>query len=386
MTTTYPYLSGLSAPAPQVPVVPLAADVDRLPGEESTLDEAQRRRVEALLSAGPVISLHDHPIRLPHPLTAESWSRHKAAARDHLGYAGLAGSGMTGVFASALSGLDLPVLLRWLALLGTDLAHTDQARLAQRVGDVAAAGDAEALTVVLALEDLSSVGEDLAGVEVLYGAGVRSAGLTYNAPNALGCGLAVANDTGLTATGRAAVELMNSLGMLVDLAHVGDRTSLDAAAHSSRPVVISHAGARTVWGSARMKPDDVLRSVAATGGVIGIEAAPNSTRVSGRVEHNLDAVMRHVEYCAELLGIDHVALGPDTFFGDHVGMYAATGASPMPPPTGEPPATSRYVAGMENPGEAHRNAAGWLVARGWSDQDISAVLGGNVARVVKEVA
>jgi membrane dipeptidase len=385
MTISYPYLSGLGAPAPRVPVVPLAADVDRLPGEGPALDETQRRRVEALVSAGPVISLHDHPIRLPHPLTAESWSRHQAAGRDHLGYAGLAGSGLTGVFASALSGLDLPALLRWLTLLGTDLAHTDQARLAQRLGDVAAV-DAEALTVVLALEDLSSVGEDLSGVEVLYGAGVRSAGITYNAPNALGCGLAVANDTGLTATGRAAVELMNSLGMLVDLAHVGDRTSLDVAARSSRPVVISHAGARSVWGSARMKPDDVLRSVAATGGVIGIEAAPNSTRVSGRVEHDLAAVMRHVEYCAELLGIDHVALGPDTFFGDHVGMYAAAGASPMPPPAGEPAATSRYVAGMENPGEAHRNAAGWLVAHGWSDQDISAVLGGNVARVVKEVA
>jgi len=384
MTTSYRYLNGLSAPAPQVPVVPLAADVDRLPGEGPTLDETQRRRVETLLSAGPVISLHDHPIRLPEPLTAESWSRHKAAGRDHLGHAGLAGSGMTAVFASALSGLELPPLLRWLTLLGTDLAHTAQARLAQRVDDVA--GDTEALTVVLALEDLSPVGEDLSGVEVLYGAGVRSAGLTYNAANALGCGLAVADDTGLTATGRAAVELMNSLGMLVDLAHVGDRTSLDAAASSSKPVVISHAGARGVWGSARMKPDDVLRAVAATGGVIGIEAAPNSTRVSGRAEHDLDAVMRHVEYCAELLGIDHVALGPDTFFGDHGGMYAAAGASPQPPPPGEPAATSRHVAGMENPGEAHRNAAGWLVVHGWSDRDISAVLGGNVARVVKEVA
>jgi membrane dipeptidase len=57
----------------------------------------------------------------------------------------------------------------------------------------------------------------------------------------------------------------------------------------------------------------------------------------------------------------------------------------MPPPAGEAAATSQYVAGMENPGEAHRNAAGWLVAHGWTDADIAAVLGGNVARVVEEV-
>lgn len=385
MTATYPYLDGLRPPAPRVPATPLAADVDRLPAEGPVLSDAQRLRVDALLGGGPVISLHDHPVRLPDPLTELSWARHRAAGRDHLGYAGLARSGLTTVFASALSGLELPALLRWLTLLDADLAHTEQARLGRRAADLVSAGAGRPLTVALALEDLTPVGDDLAGIEVLYGAGVRSAGLTYNAANALGCGLAEPTDTGLTAAGRAAVELMNSIGMLVDLAHVGDRTSLDAAEHSRRPVVITHAGARSVWDSARMKPDDVLRAVAATGGVVGIEAAPNSTRVSGRAEHDLDAVMRHVEFCAELLGVDHVALGPDTFFGDHIGMYAATGSSPMPPPPGEPPATSRYVAGVENPGEAHRHAAGWLVAHGWTDPDIRAVLGGNVVRVVEEV-
>jgi membrane dipeptidase len=72
---------------------------------------------------------------------------------------------------------------------------------------------------------------------------------------------------------------MNQLGMLVDLAHVGDRTSTDAAEASGQPVVISHAGARARWPSPRMKPDDVLRAVATAGGVIGVEAPPGSTRV-----------------------------------------------------------------------------------------------------------
>lgn len=381
--TAFAYLAGLPALAPVAPTVPLAADVDRLPDHGPELTDGQRDRVTRLLAGGPVISLHDHPVRLPDPLTRESWTAHRTAGRDVLGYAGLAASGLTTVFTSALSGLELPALLRWLALLRADLAHTDRARLATDATEALATDGP--VRLVLALEDLTPAGEDLSNVEVLYGVGVRSAGITYNAANALGCGLGVTDDTGLTVRGRAAVRLMNAIGMLVDLGHVGDRTSIETAELSSRPVVISHAGARAVWGSARMKPDDVLRAMAATGGVIGIEAAPNSTRVSGRAEHDLDAVMRHVEYCAELVGVAHVALGPDTFFGDHVGMYAATGASPMPPPPGEPPATSGFVAGFENPGETHRNAAGWLVAHGWTDEDIHAVLGGNIARVVEEV-
>jgi membrane dipeptidase len=385
VSRSYPYLSGLASPAPQVPAVPLAPDVDRVPVVAPELSAEQQRRVAALLGRGPVVSLHDHPIRLPSPLTAQTWAAHVAAGRDHLGHAGLDRSGLTGIFASALGGLPMADLLRWLAFLDADIAHSSRLELALDAAAFDLQPGRNRLAVGLSLEDLTPVGSDLTGIEVLYGVGVRQAGLTYNAANALGCGLAEADDTGLTSTGRAAVELMNAIGMLVDLGHVGDRTSIDAAAHSRRPVVISHAGARRVWNSARMKPDDVLKAVADTGGVIGVEAAPNSTRTPGRAEHDLDAVMAHVEYCAELLGVDHVALGPDTMFGDHLALYAATGASPMPPPPGEPDAVSPFVAGMENPAESHRNAAAWMVVHGWSDSDAAKILGANVVRVIKEV-
>ncbi len=108
MTTAYGYLTGLPAPAPTAPTVPLATDVHRLPEQGPELTGPQRERVAALLAAGPVISLHDHPIRLPDPLTEQSWQRHQEAGRDVLGYAGIAESGLTTVFASALSGFDCP--------------------------------------------------------------------------------------------------------------------------------------------------------------------------------------------------------------------------------------------------------------------------------------
>jgi membrane dipeptidase len=359
----------------------LAADIDRLPAFSLALDAAQQRRVTDLL-AGMVVSLHDHPVRLPDPLTPQTWRAHADTNADRLGEVGLERSALDVVFASALAEPDQRRLLAWAAALRADLAASPRLRGALGWADVMADGRP---SVLLALEDLGSIGTDLDGVSVLHGAGFRSAGLTYNSGNPLGGGLGEPTDAGLTKLGRRAVALMNELGMVVDLSHVGDRTSVQAAAVSSRPVVVSHAGARALWPSPRMKPDEVLRAVADTDGIVGVEAAPGSTRVDGRTAHDLDAVMAHVEYIADLVGVDHVGLGPDTFFGDHTGLYAAAGWQPMPVPGREHVGLPAYVAGMENPGEAPGNAAGWLVCRGWSNEDIAKVLGGNAARVLKVI-
>jgi membrane dipeptidase len=358
-----------------------AADIGRLDPYPSVLDPAQAERVDRLLS-GPVISLHDHPVRLPEPLNPDTWSAYSAANTECIGTAGLRSSGLNLVLASALAEPDQDRLLAWAG------GMRDQARAAAGLTAVtswqeARTGPQQAL--LLALEDLGSIGTDLSGIDQLYVAGFRSAGLAYNFGSALAAGLAEQNDPGLSALGRRAVAQMNALGMLVDLAHVGDRSSVEAAEASREPVVISHAGARALWPSRRMKPDPVLRAVAATGGVIGVEAAPGSTRVDGRAEHDLDAVMAHVVHIAELVGVDHVGLGPDTFFGDHAGLYAAAGWTPQTVPGREDVPLPDHVPGMENPGEAPRNAAGWLVTRGWSDEDIAKVLGGNAARVLGSV-
>jgi len=94
--------------------------------------------------------------------------------------------------------------------------------------------------------------------------------------------------------------------------------------------------------------------------------------------------MDHVTYLAERLGAEHVALGPDAFFGDHVGLYDATGhrTTWATPPHEE----VRYVAGLENPGEAARNVTAWLLTHGWSEPDIARVIGGNVLEVLHATA
>lgn len=88
---------------------------------------------------------------------------------------------------------------------------------------------------------------------------------------------------------------------------------------STVPVFITHAGARSVWPTSRMKPDDVLVECARRGGILGIEAAPHTTISPAHSRHRLEPVMDHFTYCVELMGIEHVTSGPDTPYGDHAG-------------------------------------------------------------------
>ncbi len=327
-------------------------------------------------------SLHDHIVRMPHVMEAPEWDRYRAWDREVIGHRGLRQSGLNAVFHSILDDADLSGVIRWAALLRADIVHHPDLWLVERMSDLTRAWDAGHIALLLGMEGAGAVGADLDNVEILYGLGVRSMGLTYNNKNALGYGLADPADAGLTPFGKEVVRLMNDIGMLVDIAHVGDRTALDAMEVSSQPVVISHAGARTLWPTRRMKPDDVIRACAETGGVIGIEAAPNTTLTLAQPRHTLETLMAHFEYCAELVGIDHVAFGPDTVFGDHVALHHF---DPVPPMEVPPHADITHVEGAENPQETFGHIEQWLIAHGYSIEDRAKVLGRNIERVLYQV-
>ena len=136
-----------------------------------------------------------------------------------------------------------------------------------------------------------------------------------------------------------------------------------------------------------MKTDATITACAQRGGVIGIEAAPHTTLSPDHPRHSLDSVMDHFRYCVDLVGIDHVTFGPDTLFGDHVGLHDAFAANLS---LGQAHAGVQYdkvpyVDGLENPAEAMGNIIGWLVQHGYSDDDIRKVVGGNIIRVLEEV-
>lgn len=380
----YPYLPAYRAP------VPLADDCARRSTIDSGLDEAGRARAARLLASAPGISLHDHPIRLPQPLTPQAWSVWRSSRREELGHEGLRRAGLGAVFASAHPYDSVEDIWTWIGRLRADVAHQDGLWVAETAADlraVATGGASAGTAVLLALETLDAFDGDLDAVELLYGAGVRMTGLVYDGGNALGCGLAQQTDTGLSRRGREYVTMLSRLGMVIDLSHAGERTSLDALRTSGEPVVISHAGARSVWPIPRLKTDRLLGAVADGGGLIGVSAAPHSTCSREHPSHSIESVMDHVCYLVDTVGIDHVGFGPDTFFGDHVGLHRLHDAGePYPPyvpdepvPTADP---VQFVQGLENPGENFRNISQWLVKRGFSDEEAHKLLGRNALRVL----
>jgi membrane dipeptidase len=181
---------------------------------------------------------------------------------------------------------------------------------------------------------------------------------------------------------------MNKIGMAIDISHVGDRTCMDVIEKSTKPVFISHAGARSLWNSRRLKTDEVIKACAAKGGVIGIEAAPHTTLTKNNTDHSIDSFMEHFEYIKDLVGIDYVSFGPDTLYGDHVGLHHAYAQHLSIKGThagGDKFEEVEYVKGLENPTEASINIIRWLVKHGYTDEEIQKVIGGNTIRALEEI-
>jgi membrane dipeptidase len=395
MSDTVPYTAYSYLPDGTLATFELTPEFGRVaPYAGAQLTGGQAERSRALLRDSLVISLHDHPVRFPHDMTQTP--AYNRTGRQHAAYAGLRASGLTVLFDNLMDGTACvtgSAPWRWndiitdLGMRLADLAHAGpEFMLVKTVADVDEAHRTGRTGLVFGLESATPIENELDRLDVLYGLGIRQIGIAYSDANALGSGLSEQTDGGLTAFGHRAVARMNQLGLAIDLSHASDRTALDTCAASTRPVLITHAGARSVWPTARMKPDEVLRAVADTGGVIGMSAAPHTTLSGAHPRHTIESVMDHLRYCADLVGIEHVAFGPDTLYGDHVALHRIfahlLSLAAMRGPAFDP---VEYVDGLENPTENFANICDWLVQHDFSDDEIRAVLGGNIRRVLQSV-
>lgn len=372
----------------------LAPELGRVPPYSQELTDAQRDRAERLLADNLVISLHEHASVFPDDITQTI--DYNRTARHHTGYAGLSHSGMDAFFENFMDGTACVTsnagwkwtdIIADLGMRFSDIAKQDFVIRAERVSDLHDAHATGRVALVAGLEAATAIENEVDRVDILYGFGVRQMGIAYSEANTLGSGLRERHDGGLTFFGERAVKRMNQLGIAIDVSHSGDRTSLDVITASTQPIFITHAGARSVWPTSRMKPDEVIKAAAARGGVLGLEAAPHTTISPGHTRHSLDSVMDHFTYLVDLVGIDHIAFGPDTLFGDHVGLHKLFAQHLSISAAHEGPEFElvEYVDGLENPAECFGNITGWLVAHGYSDAEIAKVLGGNILRVLEEV-
>ncbi len=194
----------------------------------------------------------------------------------------------------------------WLRILHDRRDTLVQVTKARDILDAKASGKTG---IIFGWQNSSPVENDLTRLDVFHQLGVRIVQITYNERNLLGSGCWERTDDGLSNFGVDAVSEMNRLGILIDLSHVGDRTTIETIEHSKQPVAFTHANARSFVDHVRNKTDDALKIMAERGGVVGANAFPPFLRNGFRstIVDYVDAI----DDLVERVGIDHVGLGTD---------------------------------------------------------------------------
>ncbi|MGT2509583.1 membrane dipeptidase [Cupriavidus basilensis] len=167
------------------------------------------------------------------------------------------------------------------------------------------------LGILMHFQGTQPIENDLRLVDSYKALGVSMIMLTYNQKNMVGDGCEERTDAGLSNFGVDLVKRLNEQRIIVDCSHTGTRTTLDAIEHSTQPVVFSHSNVRSVYDVRRNISDEQIRAVAASGGVIGMNAFPPT--VSAGNKPSMEDFLRHFEYIIDLVGVDHVGLGLDYF-------------------------------------------------------------------------
>lgn len=226
--------------------------------------------------------------------------------------------------------------------------------------------------------------EHFAGLQAMFDAGIRVSQLVYYSRTIVGDGCGEPSDAGLSQLGREVVKAMNEVGLVIDLAHASRRTCLDAIETSNSPCIFSHGGARAICDTPRNMDDETIKLLAQAGGVFGIcMFSPQIVAVDAKFRQaTLDDWLDHVDHVAGLVGIDHVAFGPDSMSGDPAPAYAERLRSAFPdiyPPS--MPYANRKVVGMERP-DAYPMVWSALRNRGYREEDVQKVMGENALRVI----
>lgn len=260
--------------------------------------------------------------------------------------------------------------------------------LVRTVGDIERAKADGRVGVILGPQNAGPCEEGTHLFRILHALGIRVIQLTYNERNHYGDGATELANGGLNRAGRDAIGEMDRLGIVLDLSHCGDRTTLEAIEASANPVIISHANSRSVLASPRNKTDEALRLLASRGGVVGLTLWSPMVRFD---QHPvLGDFLRHLQHVADLIGVDHIAIGTDhsegvsrdrweSEFGRGGKYPSVTGG--LGPWYGY---DTRFVAGAASVRDLPRVIEA-IASLGFTAAELHAILGGNFLRVFRAV-
>ncbi len=252
-----------------------------------------------------------------------------------------------------------------------------QLLLATTVDDIQHAKDTGKVAVVFCFEGGMPLGNDLGFLRTFCRLGLRCIGITANLRNQLADGINDRAQGGLSSFGAAVVGEMNRQGMVIDVSHLSDAGVLDVLDLSHDPVIASHSNAAALCDHPRNLKDDLIKAISQRGGVVGVHAL--SAFIGKNVKVNLDDLLNHIDHIVALSGIDHVAVGPDLLENWPVHLLRQIWV-------GTPMADMEFIYPDDFDSLAKfPNLTQGLVARGYSDEEIKKILGGNLLRVFRAV-
>jgi len=245
-----------------------------------------------------------------------------------------------------------------------------QAKLKQQLG------------VCFIFQGTNPIAKSLDMIDVYYQLGVRSMILSYNIRNAVGDGCAEQTDSGLSRFGIKVIERMNRVGMLIDCSHTGYKSSMDAMGASKAPVIFSHSNVHVIAPHPRNLSDELIKACAATGGLIGINGIGV---LLGDEDATLQKYVEHIDYIAQLVGVQYVALGTDEIYFPEI-MEEFLNNNSVMYPQNYSKATKPKTATGWNCIRPHQliEIVEILLQRGYTETDIENILGRNYLRVVQQ--
>jgi membrane dipeptidase len=277
----------------------------------------------------------------------------------------------------AIDGMDFRAAAQQVAIHRAFIAERgDACVLVDSTQGVRDARAADKLAVGFHFQGTAPFEEELGWVDLYYQLGIRHALMAYNEKNRVGCGCHVAEDTGLTRFGRQLIAEMNRVGMLVDCAHTGYRTTMEALEASTAPAIISHTNVQALGHHPRCVRDDQIQACAAGGGVLGITGLSAFLGEGGATPERL---VDHIDHVAQLVGPQHVGLGLDYVYDlPTFELFVARMPERYPPDAG-------YADMAQLELEDIPRITAELLRRGYAEKEIRGILGENWLRVCSEV-
>jgi len=271
-------------------------------------------------------------------------------------------------------------IIRWKSMF---TEYSDLIMPINNVRDIEEAKKLGKVGIILGFQNTSAIEEDIELLSIFKEVGVSIIQLTYNERNFVGDGCFERVDAGLTKFGLNIISKMNELDLLIDLSHVGPKTTMEAIEVSKKPVAITHSNPRALFDYTRNKTDEQIKLLASKGGVIGATFWPFFLKKG--MASTLEDYLDNIDYLVKLAGIDHVSIASDFFINrSKEKLQKFRAGRSRNPETIDITWPIIHPEGIRTP-EEFPNITYGLLKKGYSIEDTKKIMGENLIRLFREV-